>query len=244
MCYPFVELNHPSRTHAQYSRVFPCPLHTVFSFIIALYSHKNYLLPCIVFVYSNISTYPSTYTLYSLVSSLYSHISPYPSRYPLYSLVSSLYSHISPYPSRYPLYSLVSSFYSHISPYPFTYPLYSLVSSFYSHISPYRFTYTLYSLLSSLYSHIRPVPFLIYPLHSCIVSVLLYIPIAFYISPLLSFISLLIIRLMNLQDNGLGNSPVKPRSKRSSHHDHSKKLSIKDLALELAKKHVSTVEPR
>ena len=224
MCYPFVELNHPSRTHAQYSRVFPCPLHTVFSFIIALYSHKNYLLPCIVFVYSNISTYPSTYTLYSLVSSLYSHISPYPSRYPLYSLVSSLYSHISPYPSRY--------------------PLYSLVSSFYSHISPYRFTYTLYSLLSSLYSHIRPVPFLIYPLHSCIVSVLLYIPIAFYISPLLSFISLLIIRLMNLQDNGLGNSPVKPRSKRSSHHDHSKKLSIKDLALELAKKHVSTVEPR
>ena len=58
------------------------------------------------------------------------------------------------------------------------------------------------------------------------------------------FNSLLIIPLMNLQDNGLGNSSVKPRSKRSYHHSHSKKLSIKDLALELAKKHVSTLEPR
>ena len=37
----------------------------------------------------------------------------------------------------------------------------------------------------------------------------------------------------------LGSSLVKPRSKRSSHHPHSTKLSIKDLALELAKKHVS-----
>ena len=53
------------------------------------------------------------------------------------------------------------------------------------------------------------------------------------------FNSLLIIPLMNLQDNGLGSSSVKPRSKRSYHHRHSTRLSIKDLALELAKKHVS-----
>ena len=53
------------------------------------------------------------------------------------------------------------------------------------------------------------------------------------------FNSLFIIPLMNLQDNGLGGSSVKPRSKRSFHHRHSTKLSIKDLALELAKKHVS-----
>ena len=46
---------------------------------------------------------------------------------------------------------------------------------------------------------------------------------------------------MNLQGNGLGTSSVKPRSKRSYHHGNSKKLSIKDLALELAKKHVSSI---
>ena len=46
---------------------------------------------------------------------------------------------------------------------------------------------------------------------------------------------------MNLQDNGLGSSSVKPRSKRS-YHRHSTKLSIKDLALELAKKHVSSIQ--
>ena len=57
----------------------------------------------------------------------------------------------------------------------------------------------------------------------------------------LIYSSLLIIPLMNLQDNGLGSSLVKSRSKRSYHHSHSKKLSIKDLALELAKKHVSSI---
>ena len=58
------------------------------------------------------SLYPSTSTLYSLVSSLYSHISLYPSTYTLYFFVSSLYSHISPYASTYTLYSLVTSLYS------------------------------------------------------------------------------------------------------------------------------------
>ena len=84
-----------------------------------------------------------------------------------------------------------------------------------------------------------PVLFYLHPLLPCIVLALLYIPVAFYISPLLPCISLLIIPLMNLQDNGLGSSSVKPRSKRSYHHRHSTRLSIKDLALELAKKHVS-----
>ena len=45
---------------------------------------------------------------------------------------------------------------------------------------------------------------------------------------------------MNSQDYSLGSLSVKPRSKRS-YHGHSKKLSIKDLALELAKKHVSAI---
>ena len=66
-------------------------------------------------------------------------------------------------------------------------------------------------------------------------------PYVFLHIPLLPFFSLLIIPLMNLQDNGLGSSLVKSRSKRSYHHSHSKKLSIKDLALELAKKHVSSI---
>ena len=116
------------------------------------------LLPWIKSLYSHIPPYPSTYTLYSLVSSLYSHISLCPSTSTLYSLVSTLYSHISPYPSTYTLYSLVSSLYSHISPYPSTSTLFSLVSSLYYHISPYPSTYTLYSLESSLFSHISPCP--------------------------------------------------------------------------------------
>ena len=86
-----------------------------------------------------------------------------------------------------------------------------------------------------------PVSFYIYPLLPCIVLTLLYIPLAFYVSSLLPFFCLLIIPLMNLQDNGLGSSLVKSRNKRSYHHSHSKKLSIKDLALELAKKHVSSI---
>ena len=125
-CYPWVKLNHPSRNRAQYSRVFPSPPHPFFSFIIALYSPINYLLPWIVYVLPY-TPYSSTYLLYSLVSFLRSHISPYPAIYTLYSLVPSLFSHISPYPSSYPLYSLASSLYSYISPYPSTYPLYSLV---------------------------------------------------------------------------------------------------------------------
>ena len=64
---------------------------------------------------------------------------------------------------------------------------------------------------------------------------------AFFVSPLLPFFSLLVIPLMNLQVNALGSSSLKPRSKRSYHHRHSAKLSIKDLALELAKKHVSSI---
>ena len=46
------------------------------------------------------------------------------------------------------------------------------------------------------------------------------------------------------QGNGLGKSAVNTRMKRglSSHHHHSSKLSIKDLALELAKKHVSSLK--
>ena len=133
--------------------------------------------------------YPRTFYIYPLLPCIVLLLPyiPLPSTYPLYSLVSSLYSHISPYPSSYLLYSLVL-----------------VVLSLHSHISLWIFTFPLY--------------------------------IAFY---LFSYNT-----LMNLQGNGLGNSPVKPRSKRSYHHRHSTKLSIKDLALELAKKHVSTLEPR
>ena len=179
MCYPWVKLNHPSRNHAQYSRVFPCPLHRVYSVTIALYSHKNYLLPCIVFVLP------------------------------------------SPCHSTYPLYCPCIVFVLPYIPVPF-------------YISP---------LLPCIVFVLRYIPVLFY-LHlllPCIVPVLLWIPMAFYIFSLLPFFSLLIIPLMNLQDNGLGSSLVKSRSKRSYHYSHSKKLSIKDLALELAKKHVSSI---
>ena len=37
----------------------------------------------------------------------------------------------------------------------------------------------------------------------------------------------------------LGSSSINPRIKRASSSQHSSKLSVKDLALELAKKHVS-----
>ena len=204
--------------------LFPCIVLLLSYIPVPFYIYP--LLPCIVFVISYIPVL-STSTLYSLVSSLYSHISPYPSTYPLYSLVSSLYSHISPYPS--------------------TSTLYSHVSSLYSYISPYPSTYTLYSLVSSLPLPYIPVPFFISPLLPCIVVSFLHSHISLWLFTFPLYIAFCLFSyntFMNLQGNGLGNSPVKPRSKRSYHHRHSTKLSIKDLALELAKKHVSTVEPR
>ena len=65
------------------------------------------LLPCIVFVLSYI---PVPFYIYPLLPCIVSsHISPCPSTYTLYSPVSSFHSHISPYPSTYSLYSLESS---------------------------------------------------------------------------------------------------------------------------------------
>ena len=189
---------------------------------------------------SDISPYPSTYTLFYPIVFVLPHI-PVPSTYTLYSLVSSLYFHISPCPSTYPLYPLVSSLFSHISPYPSTHTLSSLLSSLFSHISPYPSASTLYSLVSSLYFHISPC-LLHIPSTLLYFPVLLFIPVAFYVFSLFSCYLSSNNTLTNLQDNSLGNSSVKPRSKRSYHHRHSTKLSIKDLALELAKKHVSTVD--
>ena len=40
----------------------------------------------------------------------------------------------------------------------------------------------------------------------------------------------------------LGSSSINPRTKRASSSQHSSKLSVKDLALELAKKHVSLTD--
>ena len=45
-----------------------------------------------------------------------------------------------------------------------------------------------------------------------------------------------LIPLINSQENGLGSTSVKPRNKRSYNYGHSK-----DLALELAKNHVSSI---
>ena len=65
------------------------------------------LLPCIVFVLPYI---PVPFYIYPLLPCIVSsHISPCPSTYTLYSPVSSFHSHISPYPSTYSLYSLESS---------------------------------------------------------------------------------------------------------------------------------------
>ena len=157
---------------------------------IPLFIQSSHLLPC------KLALCPSTYPLYSLVSSLYSYISPSPSIYPLYLLVSSLYSHISPSPSR-----------------------------------------DIYPLLPCI---VFVLPYFSVPCTLLYVPVLSYIPVAFYVFPLFSCHLFSYNTFMNLQDNSLGNSSVKPRSKRSYHHRHSTKLSMKDLALELAKKHVSS----
>ena len=103
--------------------------------------------------------------------------------------------------------------------------------------------YTKFSLIFSLFSHISPCFFTYKPTPSTSLygSCTLIYPYGFLHIPVLPFFSLLIIPLMNLQGNGLGSSLVKSRSKRSYHHSHSKKLSIKDLALELAKKHVRSI---
>ena len=67
--------------------------------------------------------------------------------------------------------------------------------------------------------------------------VLLYIPMVFLNFASTSFYdsSDKLIPLINLQENGLGSSSVKPRNKRSYDHGHSK-----DLALVLAKNYVSS----
>ncbi|KAJ7366005.1 Olfactomedin-like domain [Desmophyllum pertusum] len=53
------------------------------------------------------------------------------------------------------------------------------------------------------------------------------------------YLSLFCLQLGLLLGDVLGNASIKPRAKRASHHrSHSSKLSVKDLALELAKKHL------
>ena len=204
------------------------------------------LLPCIVLLlpYNPVPFY--IYPLFPCIALLLPYI-PVPFYiYPLFSCIVFVISYI-PVLSTSTLYSLVSSLYSHISPYPSTSTLYSHVSSLYSYISPYPSTYTLYSLVSSLPLPYIPIPFFISPLLPCIVVSFLHSHISLWLFTFPLYIAFCLFSyntLMNLQGNGLGNSPVKPRSKRSYHHRHSTKLSIKDLALELAKKHVSTVEPR
>ena len=163
------------------------------------------LLPWIKSLYSHISPYPSTYTLYSLVSSLYSHISLCPSTSTLsYSLVSTLYSHISPYPSTYTLYSPVTSLYSHISPTLYIYPLLPwivFVLPIYPRTLLHLPSTPLYRLCTPIYPrtllHIPSTPFYrlctsdispypsTYTLFYPIVFVLPHIPVPLYIHPLL-----------------------------------------------------------
>ena len=93
--------------------------------------------------------------------------------------------YLPPFVSTCTLYSFVLSLYSHISPYRSTYPLYSLVWSWYSHISPYPSTYTLYSLVCRvLVLPYIPVPFFIYPLLPCIVLALLSVSLWLFKFPL------------------------------------------------------------
>ena len=258
---PSTPLNRPcTPIHPRTFYISPLLSCIVFVSHISPYPSSHTLCSLVSSLYSHVSPYPSTYPLYSLVSSLsliyprtLLHILPcvvfvlpyipVPSTYPLHSLVSSFHSHIYPYPSTYTLYSLVSSFFSHISLCPSTYPLYYLPSSLYSYISPYPSTHTLYSLMSSLYSHISPYLLHIPSTPICRLCSPIY-PRTFLptpSTPLYRPYTLIYIPLMNLQVNGLASSLVKSRSKRSYHHSHSKKLSIKDLALELAKKHLSSI---
>ena len=156
---------------------------------------------------------------------------------PLYCLCTPIYPRTLQHIPSTPLYRL----YTPIYPLPFyIYPLLPCIVFVLPYIPVPFYIYIPPTLLVFEFPCI-PVLFYLHPLLPCIVLTLFYILLAFYVSSLLPFFSLLIIPFMNLQDNGLGSSSVKPRSKRS-YHRHSTKLSIKDLALELAKKHVSSIQ--
>ena len=199
---------------------------------------------------------PST-PLYPLCNPIYPRAPLHIPSAPLYRLSTPIYPRALLHIPSTPLNRLCNPIYPRTLLHIPSTPLYPLCNPIYPRAPLHIPSAPLYRLSSPIYPrallHIPSTPLYrlctpIYPrtlLH--IPSTALYrpctliYPYVFLHIPLLPFFSLLIIPLMNFQDNGLGSSLVKSRSKRSYHHSHSKKLSIKDLALELAKKHVSSI---
>ena len=199
---------------------------------------------------------PST-PLYPLCNPIYPRAPLHIPSAPLYRLSTPIYPRALLHIPSTPLNRLCNPIYPRTLLHIPSTPLYPLCNPIYPRAPLHIPSAPLYRLSTPIYPrallHIPSTPLYrlctpIYPrtlLH--IPSTALYrpctliYPYVFLHIPLLPFFSLLIIPLMNFQDNGLGSSLVKSRSKRSYHHSHSKKLSIKDLALELAKKHVSSI---
>ena len=156
---------------------------------------------------------------------------------PLYRLCYPIYLRTLLHIPSTPLYRLCNPIYPRALLHIPSTPLYCLSTPIYPRALLHIPSTPLYRLCTPIY----PRTLLHIPSTALYRPCTLIYPYVFLHIPLLPFFSLLIIPLMNLQDNGLGSSLVKSRNKRSYHHSHSKKLSIKDLALELAKKHVSSI---
>ena len=222
----------------------------LYSLVSSLDSHINYPRALL-----HIPSAP----LYRLCTPIYSRTLLHIPSTPLYRLCSPIYPRTPLHIPSTPLYRLCTPIHSRTLLHLPSTPLYRLSTPIYPRALLHIPSTPLHCLSTPIYPrallHIPSTPLYrlctpIYPrtlLHVHIPSTALYrpctliYPYVFLHIPLLLFFSLLIIPLMNLQDSGLGSSLVKSRNKRSYHHSHSKKLSIKDLALELAKKHVSSI---
>ena len=132
-----------------------------------------------------LAPYRSQYPLYSLVSSLDSHIN-YPHALlhipsaPLYRLCTPIYPRTLLHIPSTPLYRLCTPIYSRTLLHIPSTPLYRLCSAIYSRALLHISSTLLYRLCSPIYPR---TPLHIYPLLPCIVFLLPYIPVPFYISP-------------------------------------------------------------
>ena len=137
------------RNRDQYSSVFSWPLHTVFSFIIALHSYINYLLPCIVFaapIYPRSLLHMTSTPLYRLCIPIYPRTLLHIPSTPLYRLCTPIYPRTLLHIPSTPLYRLCSPIYPRAL---YIYPL--LPCAFqYSFLFLWHFTYFLFFLVISL----------------------------------------------------------------------------------------------
>ena len=143
MCYPWVKLNHPSMNRAQYSGVFPS-LHDPFlSFIIALYSPINYLLPCVC-----TSIYPLLFYISPLLPCIIFALPYIPVPCYIHPLLASTVFVLPYIPVPFFISPLLPCIVFVLQYIPIPFYIYPLLSwSLYSHVSTFFSTYTLYSLV-------------------------------------------------------------------------------------------------